>query len=84
MSDLRNTLEHILHLCNQSRTYSRRTQLIHEAAMKGLGLTVNQRHQRHMAIFERIGDNPAMQAYQAREAKRQAKEAARTAQEVQA
>lgn len=76
MSDLREALDRILVICNQSRNYSRRTQTIHEVAMKGLGLTANQREARHMRIFERIGDEPGKQRWLEREAKRQAKLAA--------
>lgn len=73
MSDLREALDHILRLCNESRTYTRRTQAIHEVAMQGLGLTANQRQERHMAILGRTGGNPAQEAYLARKEKRQAK-----------
>lgn len=81
MSDLREALDHILRLCNESRTYTRRTQTIHEVAMQGLGLTANQRKARHMAILGRTGGNPAQEAYLARIKKRrlqnEAKDAAR-------
>lgn len=70
MSDLRDALESILALCNQSRAYTRRTQQIHEVAMRGLGLTANQREARHMTIFDRVGDEPAKKAFLAREARR--------------
>lgn len=73
MSDLRETLDHILRLCAASRTYTRRTQQIHDVAMQGLGMTAGQRQGRHMAVFDRIGDDPAKQAYIEREARRQAK-----------
>jgi len=79
MNDLRNTLDQILTLCAQSRTYSRRTQQIHEVAMRGLGLTANQREARHLAILGRIGGNPHKEAFLERKAKREAKEAARAA-----
>lgn len=76
MSDLRNTLDQILTLCAQSRTYTRRTQQIHEVAMRGLGLTANQREARHLEILGRIGGNPHKQAFLERKAKREAKEVA--------
>lgn len=69
MSDLREALDQILVLCNTSRTYTRRTQAIHEVAMRGLGMTAGQRQERHEAICERTSATP----YQQREAKRQAK-----------
>ena len=73
MSDLRDALDQILIICNGSRTYPRRTQTIHEVAMRALGLTAGQRTARHMAVFERIGDAPGKQAFLVREAKREAK-----------
>lgn len=73
MSDLREALDHILRLCNQSRTYTRRTQTIHEVAMQGLGMTKNQRQERHLAIMRRIGGDALVAAYRERCAKRQAK-----------
>jgi len=79
MSDLREALDHILVLCNQSRTYSRRTQTIHEVAMQGLGMTKNQRQERHMAIMRDIGGDAAVAAYRDRCAKRAAKAEARMA-----
>jgi hypothetical protein len=75
MSTHREALEEIMDLCARSRTYTRRTMLINETAMKALGMTANQRHAKHMAILHRIGDVPAKEAYLQREAKRQAKAA---------
>jgi hypothetical protein len=77
VNDLRETLGHILRLRNDSRTYTRRTQQIHDVAMRGLGMTAGQRESRHMAIFERTCDHPAKQAYIEREARREAKLLAR-------
>lgn len=73
MSDLREALDHILRLCNESRTYTRRTQTIHEVAMHGLGMTKYQRQERHMAVMRRIGGDALVTAYRERCAKRQAK-----------
>lgn len=80
MSDLRDTLDHILRLCNSSRTYSRRTQEIHEVTMKGLGMTAGQREARHVAILTRIGGDPLAQAYRERAAKRRENDEKRAAQ----
>jgi hypothetical protein len=77
MADLREALDRILILCNQSATYTRRVQLIHDEAMRALGLTANQRRARHCAVFERIGDAPGRTAYLARMEKRAAKLAAK-------
>ena len=74
MSDLRDALEDILHLCHTSRAYTRRTQQIHEVAMRGLGMTAGQRMARHVAILERIGGDPLKDAFLEREAKRQTKQ----------
>lgn len=79
MSDLREALDQILILCNQSRTYTRRTQSIHEVAMRGLGMTAGQRQERHLAILGRTGGNPAQEDYLARQAKRRAKADAKAA-----
>lgn len=73
MSELREALDHILVLCNESRTYTRRTQTIHEVAMQGLGMTKNQRQERHMAVMRRIGGDALVAAYRERCAKRAAK-----------
>lgn len=70
MKDHRQALEDILRLCSQARIYTRRTQNIHEAAMKGLGLTANQRNERHIAILERNGVNPFEKSYRDRVARR--------------
>jgi len=75
MSTHRDALEEIMDLCARSRTYTRRTMLINETAMKAIGMTANQRHAKHMAILDRVGDADAKAAYLQREAKRQAKAA---------
>lgn len=69
MSDHREALDQILRICNESRTYTRRTQHIHQVAMKALGMTEGQRQARHIAIFERIGDTPGKVAFLARKEK---------------
>lgn len=79
MSDHRDALEQILRLCSSGQKYTRRTQQIHDVAMRALGLTQGQRTKRHCAIFDRIGDNPAKAAFEAREATRQAKQAEQAA-----
>jgi hypothetical protein len=84
MSDLRETLDTILRLCASSRAYTRRVQQIHDVAMRGLGMTAGQREERHMAILDRIGDEPVKAAWLAREAKRKAKEAAYAERESEA
>ena len=71
-NDLRDAFDRILDLCSQSRTYTRRIQLIHDEAMRALGMTASQRQARHIAVFERIGDDPGRAAYEARVAKRRA------------
>lgn len=76
MSDFRDALERILTLCNTSSKYSRRTQQIHETSMYALGLTESQRTARHIAVFDRIGDNPAKASFQQRQARREARAAA--------
>ncbi len=63
MSDIRQALEKIMRLCDESRTYSRRTQVINDTAMKALGMTANQRHAEHVRIMERVGDKPILEAY---------------------
>lgn len=78
MNDLRETLDHILRICFDSRTYTRRTQQIHEVAMQGLGMTANQRKDRHLEIMGRIGGDPAKQRYLDRIAKREAKDKTRS------
>ncbi len=47
-------LERILILCNNSTRYSRRTQSVHNTAMIALGLTFNQRAERHTKIMQRV------------------------------
>lgn len=73
MSEHRKALEDIMHICASGRTYTRRQQAIHDVAMKALGMTHNQRHERHLAVFDRIGEDPIRDAYLARRAKREAK-----------
>lgn len=77
MSDHRNALEHIMHLCAESRTYTRRDQTINEVAMQALGMTQNQRQQVHVTIMNRIGGQPIVDAYLARCKKRNDKRAAK-------
>lgn len=83
MSDLREALDHILILCSGSRTYTRRVQTIHEVTMEGLGMTKNQRQERHMSIMRRVGGDAMVSDYRERCAKRaaklEAKQAAREA-----
>lgn len=43
----REALNKIIRICGESSEYSRRTQTIHELAMQALGLTENQRENRH-------------------------------------
>ena len=76
MSEHRAALEQIMRLCAESRTYTRRTQLINNVAMKALGMTAGQRHQVHVEIMDRIGDKPLKEAYLRRKAKADAKMAA--------
>lgn len=76
MGEHRTALEKIMRLCAESRTYSRRTQLINSEAMKALGMTAGQRHQVHIEIMDRLGDKPIKEAYLRRKAKRDAAVAA--------
>lgn len=76
MSEHRAALEQIMRLCAESRTYTRRTQLINNVAMKALGMTAGQRHEVHIAIMDRVGDEPLKEAYLRRKAKTDAKLAA--------
>lgn len=76
MSSHRQALEQIVRQCAQSRTYTRRVQVINEIAMKALGMTAGQRHEEHLSIMARIGDEPAKQAYLARRARAAEKAAA--------
>lgn len=69
MSEHREALERIMQLCSEGQSYTRRTQAIHEVAMKALGLTANQRRERHEAVFERTGDEARKVSYLARRAK---------------
>ena len=73
MSEHRKALEDIMRMCEGSRTYTRRTQAISNIAMVALGMTANQRHAAHVAILDRIGDQPMRQAFLARHAKYVAK-----------
>lgn len=73
MNEHRQALESIMRECANSRTYSRRTQVINTIAMRALGMTATQRHAVHMEIFERVGDDPIKQAYLQRRAKHDAK-----------
>lgn len=77
MSDHRKALEDILRLCEQSRVYTRRTSTIHEVAMHALGMTKQQRQARHIEVMQRVGGQPAVDAYRARCEKRAAKIAAK-------
>lgn len=77
MSEHRKALEDIMRLCEQSRTYTRRTSTIHEVAMYALGMTKHQRQTRHIEVMERVGGQPAVDAYRARCEKRAAKLAAK-------
>lgn len=43
----KDALEQIMKVCNESSDYSRRNATVHELAMCGLGMTANQREQRH-------------------------------------
>lgn len=63
MSEHREALSKIMEICAFASTYTRRTQQIHEVAMIALGLTANQRHARHVATLERIGNKPLTDAY---------------------
>lgn len=73
MSTYREALDQILIICNGSETYTRRVQQIHEVAMKALGMTENQRTARHEAIFARVGNDPGLTNFRAREARRAAR-----------
>jgi hypothetical protein len=76
MSDHRKALSDIMNLCATGRTYTRRMQAINNIAMKALGLTAGQRHEAHLAIMDRVGDEPIKDAYLKRRAKFDAKMAA--------
>lgn len=65
----REALEEIAKACTQSRTYTRRTQYIHEVAMKALGMTAGQRMQRHMAVFDKTKEEEARERFMQRAAK---------------
>jgi len=69
MSDHRQALEDIMRECANSRTYQRRTQVINDIAMKALGMTAGQRHDVHMRIMDRVGDEPMKARYLNRRAK---------------
>lgn len=53
MSDIRQALEDIMHICENATNYSRKTAAIHNKAMMALGLTAGQREQRYLKAFER-------------------------------
>jgi len=56
-------------------------QTIHEVAMQGLGMTKNQRQERHIGVMQRTGGDAMVTAYRERCANRAAKlEAKRAAQ----
>lgn len=76
MGEHRAALEKIMRICAESRTYSRRTQVINNVAMTALGMTENQRHQVHIEIMDRVGDEPLKEAYLKRKAKQDARFAA--------
>lgn len=46
-SEYRDVLYEIANTCMKSNTYTRRIQSIHNRAMKALGMTENQRQERH-------------------------------------
>ena len=73
MADHREALEKIMRICAESRTYTRRTQLINHTAMRSLGMTANQRHAVHIEIMDRLDDNPMKTAYLRRREKARAK-----------
>ena len=73
MSDHRDALEAIMRECANSRTYTRRVQVINTIAMKALGMTAGQRHAVHLRIMERIGDEPMKARYLERRAKADAR-----------
>ncbi len=73
MSEHRKALEDIMRQCADARTYTRRTQVINNIAMRALGMTGNQRHEVHMEILDRIGEEPVKQAYLARRSKSEKK-----------
>ena len=53
MDSHREALSKILRICHESSEYSRRMQTIHEIAMESLGLTYNQRQERHVKAMMR-------------------------------
>lgn len=53
MNDLREALVQIMKICNESSVYSRRIQTIHETSMVAIGLTYNQRQERHIKAMMR-------------------------------
>lgn len=79
MSEHRKALEQIMRQCEQSRTYNRRTQVINDIAMRALGMTYGQRHEVHMSIMDKVGDEPLKQAYLARRARAEKKAAEKAA-----
>lgn len=67
----RDALEKIASICRQSDTYSRRTQHIHEVAMRSMGLTANQRMSEHMAVFDKTNEDVQRMRFMERAAARQ-------------
>lgn len=60
MSKHREALEKVLQLCAGSTTYTNRIQQIHDVAMRGLGMTLNQRATRHNRIAQKSKDTRAV------------------------
>ena len=56
MSDHRDALAQIMRVCAGSQQYTRRTQQIHDIAMRALGMTLNQRAERHERAAARSQD----------------------------
>jgi hypothetical protein len=53
----REALEKVASICRESETYTRRTQHIHEVAMRALGMTLEQRMAHHMDVFDRTKED---------------------------
>ena len=60
MSDHRDALEKIMLACETSSQYTRRLQNIHHMAMVALGMTFNQRTERHAKAMMYCGSVQAM------------------------
>lgn len=60
MSEQREALTQIMRLCGKSKTYTNRIQQIHDIAMRGLGMTLNQRAERHNRAAARSDDAKAV------------------------